>query len=296
MTSRVDYTEVHARSALNRVQGMPFEWSVNPYQGCVHGCHYCYARRYHTYLEMDAGEDFSTKIFVKINLPFLLRQELRRPSWHREHVAIGTATDPYQPIEGRYRITRRCLEAFADHETPVGVVTKGTLVMRDLDVLGDLHRRAGCVVRFSFTTLDEPIWHKVEPRTSPPRQRLKAMGRLAEAGIPVGILLAPVLPGITDDVKNLEGIVRASVRHGAESVDCAPLRLSGEVKAHFLGFLDAEYPGLAREYRAWYAGVNAPRPFRERIEGTVRELRARYEVMGQSPRPEPRARQLALGL
>jgi DNA repair photolyase len=287
---------VVAKSALNHVRGMPFHWSLNPYQGCVHGCHYCYARRYHTYLDLNPGVDFSSKIFVKTNLPFLLRQELRRPTWHREHVAVGTATDPYQPIEGRYRLTRRCLRAFVDYGTPAGVVTKGTLVVRDLDVLQDLNCAAGCAVRFSFCTLDEEVSHRVEPTASPPRQRLEAIDRLAQSGIPVGILLAPILPGISDGVEDLERIVRACVDHGAGFFDGATLRLAPEVKAHFMGFLAADYPQLMGQYERWYQGGYAPRGIRENIEGALDEIRQTYDLPGGPPEKLPRKRQLQLAL
>src|SRR5215212_10189406 len=135
---RPEYREIPCKSALNRVSGMPFRWSLNPYRGCLHGCHYCYARLSHTYLGMNADEDFETKIIVKINMPEVLRQELRKPSWTRERVAIGTATDAYQPCEGRYRLTRRCLQTLLEHQTPVSIVTKSTLVLRDLDLLAEL--------------------------------------------------------------------------------------------------------------------------------------------------------------
>jgi DNA repair photolyase len=296
VVTSVECAEVRAKSALHRVQGMPFRWSLNPYQGCAHGCHYCYARRYHTYLDLNADADFSSKIFVKTNLPLLLRQELRRPNWGREHVSIGTATDPYQPIEGHYRITRQCLEAFLDYRSPAGVVTKGTLVVRDLDVLVDLDRKAGGVVCFSFCTLDETVWRRIEPGTSPPWQRLQAIKKLAGAGIPVGILLAPILPGISDSLQDLEGIVRAGMEHGARFIDAASLRLGPRVKEHFLGFLASEYPALTRRYATWYRGVNAPLALRERLEGMVRELKARYKV---PDRPSARVcplRQLELEL
>ena len=149
----IHYEEIEARSAINRAKGMPFKWSLNPYKGCVHGCHYCYARRYHNFLDLDANE-FESVIFIKANLPHVLRQELRRTSWVGDEVAIGTATDPYQPIEGRYQLTRKYLQAFADHSNPVALITKGTLIVRDADILSDLAGRGGCTVCFSITTLD----------------------------------------------------------------------------------------------------------------------------------------------
>jgi DNA repair photolyase len=209
------YVETRAKTVLNAVRGMGFGWSANPYRGCVHGCHYCFARRYHTYLDLGAGEDFSGVILVKVNAVEVLRAELARPGWRRAMVAVGTATDPYQPIEGRYRLTRGMLEALAEARTPAGVVTKGPMVIRDLDVLAAVRDRAGVSVCVSLTTLDPDLWRRLEPGTAPPRQRLRAVGALAAAGIPVGVLLAPIVPGLTTDRANLEAVVRGAAEHGA---------------------------------------------------------------------------------
>lgn len=292
----IDYQEKRAKAALNRVRGMPFNWSLNPYQGCVHGCHYCYARRYHTYLGLNAGEDFSSKIFVKTNLPGLLRSEMRKSSWKSEHVAVGTATDPYQPIEGRYELTRRCLRVFVDQRNPIGLVTKGTMVVRDLDLLQALRENAGCVVRFSLATLDDRLWREIETGTSPPAQRLLAMGRLANAGIPVGILLAPILPGVSDDPRDLEQIVRAAVDHGAQFIDAAVLRLDPEVKEHFLSFLASRFPGLIPRYRGWYTFTEAPAAFRARAQRYVRELKQRHQISDRPPRRSASIQQLPLDM
>src|SRR5918999_4599180 len=169
---RPEYREMPCKSALNRVSGMPFRWSLNPYRGCVHGCHYCYARATHPYLGLNADEDFATKIIVKTNMPEVLRQELRKPSWRRERVAIGTATDAYQPCEGRYQLTRRCLEVLRDAHNPVSIVTKSTLILRDLDLLGELAQGPGATVYFTITTLDPDLWRQIEPGTPPPLVRL----------------------------------------------------------------------------------------------------------------------------
>ena len=170
------YVETQAKSILNAVRGMGFGWSVNPYRGCVHGCHYCFARRYHTYLELGAGEDFTGVILVKVNAVAVLRAELSRRSWQPATVAVGTATDPYQPIEGRYRLTRGILEALADARTPASVITKGPMVIRDRDVLAAVRDRAGVTVCVSLTTLDRDRWRRLEPGTAPPHQRLRAVG------------------------------------------------------------------------------------------------------------------------
>lgn len=266
---------------------MPFKWSLNPYKGCVHGCHYCYARRYHIYLDLDAGQDFQSVIFVKANLPHVLRQELRRTSWVGDEVAIGTATDPYQPIEGRYRLTRKCLEAFADHTNPVSLVTKGTLIVRDADVLSDLAESAGCTVCFSITTLDRERWHQLEPGTPPPHQRLRAMEVLVKYGVRAGVLLSPVIPGITDDRDNLESIVRSAADHGAQFLGTRILYLQPGTREHFLGFLKSEYPGLLAEYRRLYPGSYTPKRFQEGIRKNVRRLKEVHDLQDR-PAPPPR--------
>ncbi len=169
------YQEVACRSALNPVKGMPFKWTLNPYRGCTHGCHYCFARRYQTQFELNSGDEFSSVILVKVNFPEILRRELSRPSWKQESVAFGTATDPYQPIEGHYKITRRSLEAFVDYPTPMSLVTKGPLVVRDRDVLVELTRRSGCTVCVSIPSVDEDAWSTLEPGTAQPSRRLRAV-------------------------------------------------------------------------------------------------------------------------
>jgi DNA repair photolyase len=266
---------------------MGFAWSVNPYRGCVHGCHYCFARRYHTYLELGAGDDFSSVIIVKVNAPEVLRAELARPGWRRETVAIGTATDPYQPIEGRYRLTRGVLEALADARTPAGLVTKGTLVVRDRDVLSDLATRAGARVCVSLTTLEPDLWRRLEPGTPPPAQRLRAVAALAQAGISVGVLLAPVIPGLTTGRANLEAVVRAAAEHGASFLGSRVLHLHPEVKDHFRRFLEAEAPELTGLYRRLYPGTYAPLRLEREIGAQVASLRDRYGL-AQGLRPEPR--------
>ncbi|MSQ41272.1 MAG: radical SAM protein [Dehalococcoidia bacterium] len=198
MSGPVHYEEAQCKTALNRVAGMGFQWFLNPYRGCVHSCHYCFARRFHGYLDRGAGQDCSSVITVKVNLPEVLIWELAASTWRREMVALGTATDSYQPIEGKYRLTRRALEALHRYRTPVGVVTKGTMVVRDVDVLADMATREGCTVCFSVTTLDRDLWERLEPGTSPPWQRFRALERMRAAGVNAGVLLAPVVPGITD--------------------------------------------------------------------------------------------------
>jgi DNA repair photolyase len=198
-TRRADaarYQEVRCRSALNPVKGMPFKWTLNPYRGCTHGCHYCYARRYHAQFELDADDAFASVIVVKTNLVDVLRRELERPRWKRELVALGAATDCYQPIEGHYRLTRGVLEAFCEFRNPAGLVTKGPMIVRDKDVLKDLSARAECSVYISVPCVDEDVWRSLEPGTAHPLQRLRAVRELVDAGVRTGVLMNPIVPGI----------------------------------------------------------------------------------------------------
>jgi DNA repair photolyase len=214
------YQEVRCRSALNRVEGMPFRWTLNPYRGCTHGCHYCFARRYHAQFEMDSGDEFASVILVKANIAAVLRRELDRPAWQREQVAVGTATDPYQPIEGHYRLTRTALELLARARTPVALVTKGPMVVRDADVLLDVGRASSCIVYLSVPTVDEDAWHALEPGTAHPLQRLRAVRALVDAGVSAGVLMAPIVPGFSSSRRKLERTVKAIADHGARFVGC----------------------------------------------------------------------------
>jgi DNA repair photolyase len=274
--TRPEYREIPCKSALNRVSGMPFRWSLNPYRGCLHGCHYCYARASHTYLGMNAGDDFATKIIVKTNMPEVLRQEVGKPSWTRERVAIGTATDAYQPCEGRYRLTRRCLEALRDHDTPVSIVTKSTLILRDRELLTALAQGSGATVYFTITTLDPDCWRVIEPGTPPPYKRLEVMRRLSEAGIPCGVFLAPILPGITDSAESIEAVAAAAKDHGAASFGSAVLRLAPEVKEHYFGFIAETFPDLVARYERAYAGTNISPDYQAAIERRLARVRERY--------------------
>jgi DNA repair photolyase len=272
--ARVEYREMTCKSALNRVQGMPFCWSLNPFRGCVHHCRFCFASPTHRYFELAGAEDFFGIIFVKINLPEVLAEELSRRSWRREQVAVGTATDPYQPAEGRYRLTRRCLEAFARFRTPISLVTKGTMVVRDLDVLQEVTRRAGATVCFSVPTVDAEIWRRTELGTPPPWQRLRVMERLVTAGIRAGVLMAPLLPGLSANPDRIELTVRAAADHGARFIGSNLLHLDTGIRDYFLGFLEREYPELLDGYRRLYGTKYAPKAYQMRVERRVQEAKA----------------------
>jgi DNA repair photolyase len=274
--TRPEYREIPCKSALNRVSGMPFRWSLNPYRGCLHGCHYCYARATHPYLGLNADDDFETKIVVKTNMVEVLRQELSKPSWTRERVAIGTATDAYQPCEGRYRLTRRCLETLSDHDTPVSIVTKATLILRDLDLLAELAQGPGATVYFTITTLESELWRVIEPGTPPPLKRLQVMNRLSEAGVPCGVFLAPILPGITDAAASIDAVAAAAKAHGAASFGSAVLRLARQVKEHYLAFVSETFPDLLPRYERAYAGTNISADYQTAIERRLAQVRERH--------------------
>jgi len=271
------YQEVSCRSALNRVDGMPFRWTLNPYRGCTHGCHYCFARRYHSQFELGSGDDFSRIIFVKTNVVEVLRGELDRPSWKRELVALGTATDPYQPIEGRYRLTRHILEALCEARTPVGIVTKGPMAVRDRDILLELTRRARCTVYFSVPTVDEDAWRALEPGTSHPLQRLRAVRALAIAGVRVGVLIAPVVPGITSQPAKLERTIKAVADHGAAFIGSAALHLKDGTRTHFFDYLLREFPELISRYsRLYRSGPYVPKAYAAEVRAIVQVIQKKY--------------------
>ena len=270
------YQEVRCRSALNRARGMPFKWTLNPYRGCTHACHYCFARRYHSQFELGAGDDFASVILVKVNLPLVLRRELARPAWPRELVAIGTATDPYQPIEGEYRLTRQALECLAGAATPIGLVTKGPMVVRDIDVLQAVSAQAPCSVYVSVPTVDEEAWRKMEPGTAHPLQRLKAVRRLVDAGVRASVLMAPLLPGISTSRSAIAATVRAIADHGARAVGASLVRLDAGTREHFLQILAAEYPHLSDGYARLFAdgSTRAPRDYARAVQQIVRDAMA----------------------
>lgn len=275
------FYEVHARSVLNRVperSRMPFRWTVNPYRGCSHACKYCFARPTHRYLDFDADRDFEREIVVKVNAPEVLRVELARPSWRGEHVALGTNTDPYQWVEGRYRLMEGIWEALRDAGggagNPCSVLTKSPLLLRDLPLMLEIAARARFSACLSIPTLDEKAWRATEPRTPNPRARLEAVAELNRAGIPTGVLVAPLMPGINDAPEQVEPLLEAAAEAGAVSVAGVALHLRGEVRQVFMDWLSSQRPDLVSRYHRLYRrGAYAPPDERRRLAALARPSR-----------------------
>src|SRR5215203_1604446 len=284
------YQEITCRSALNAVKGMPFKWTLDPYRGCTHACQYCFARGYQTQFELGPGDDhFSSFIMVKVNLVDVLRKELDKPSWMREQVAVGTATDPYQPIEGHYKLTRRSLEALLAVSNPTSLVTKGPMIVRDADVLAGIGRVAGCVVYMSVPSVDEEAWRALEPGTAHPLQRLKAVRQLRDAGVNAGVLMAPVVPGFSTEPSKLEATIKAIADHGAAFVGANVMFLKGSTKDHFMGFLQREFPHFVERYGKLYAGAYAPADYVTGVKGMIATLQKRYDLRPRQTRVEEAA-------
>jgi DNA repair photolyase len=275
------YQEVACRSALNRVKGMPFEWTLNPYRGCTHGCHYCYARRYHVQFELNADDEFASVILVKKNVVEVLRRELARPTWTGEYIAVGTATDCYQPIEGHYKLTRSAIEALVDAHNPTGIVTKGPMVVRDRDLLVKLSNVATCTVCISVPTVDEQAWELLEPGTAHPMQRLRAVRELVDAGIHTGVLMNPIVPGFSSSRSKIERTVKAIADHGARFVGCNVMFLEDGTRRHFMQWLEREFPSWVPRYERMYAKKYAPEDYRKQVQGMIRALTARYGISGR---------------
>lgn len=252
----VNFHEVRAHSALNHVPGgrFGFNWTINPYRGCTHACVFCFARRTHTYLDLNAGRDFEREIVVKVNTPELVRRELARPSWKRELVALGTNTDPYQWVESRYRMMPAILEALERADTPVSVLTKSPLVMRDVEIFERMAKRLPISVNLSVPTLDEEAWRATEPHTPSPLARLDAVAELRRRGVDSGVLIAPLMPGINDKPEQVAPIVERAKAAGASFLGGVALHLRGEVKDVFFDWLEAKRPDLLPRYEQLYRG------------------------------------------
>jgi DNA repair photolyase len=277
------FYEIRAKSALNRVpkqSQVPFRWTVNPYRGCSHACTYCFARPTHTFLDFDSGRDFEREIVVKVNVPEVLRAELARPSWKGEHVAMGTNTDPYQWVEGRYKLMPGIWETFRDARSPCSILTKSPLLLRDLPLMKEVAAVTDITANLSVPTLDEKAWRATEPHTPHPRARLEAVGELNRAGIPTGILVAPLMPGINDSPEQVERILELAAENGARSVGGIALHLRRGVREVFMDWLRSYRPDLVERYERLYArGAYAPQAERERLARLVEVAdRPRYNL------------------
>jgi len=282
---RSNYVEEPCRSALNRVTGMDFQWSLNPYMGCGHRCTFCYVRAFERRADRPSDDRYGERVRVKTNVADVLRLELERPTWKRELVAIGAATDPYQPVEGHYGLTRKCLIEFAAHRNPVSLITRGPMIIRDIDVLQEAARKAKVSVSFSIPTIDPEIWRRTEPGTAPPRQRLRALKALVDAGIRAGVGMAPLLPGLSDDPRLIEDVVRAARDAGAAFLWAGALYLKPGTREHFLEHLAHDWPELVSHYETLYAN----RAYLARADSEPIDERFKA-IRNSHPRTKPEAR------
>jgi DNA repair photolyase len=296
----VEYREEPCKVALNRVKGMPFAWSLNPYMGCVHRCTFCYVRAFELRADRPSGAEYGRSIRVKVNVADVLRKELARRGRERETVSIGAATDPYQPAEGRYRLTRACLEVLRDARNPFHVITRSPMIVRDVDVLAEAAVRAKVSVSFSIPTLDEDVWRRTEPGTPPPCQRFRALRTLVDAGIDAGVAVAPILPGISDRPEQLAAVVEAARAAGARHLWTGVLHLRPGTREHFLAELARDWPEHLADYERLY-GTRSYLPAAETkpVQALVARLRAESGPPAGRPaplRPAPEPEQLTLSL
>jgi DNA repair photolyase len=273
---RPEYRDEPCRSALTRVRNMSFNWSLNPYMGCAHRCTFCYVRAFERMADRPSDTRYGTSIRVKTNLVEVLRRELARRSWKHEEVVIGTATDPYQPAEGHFRLTRSAIEVLAESRTPIGLITRGPMIVRDVDVLAAASERVEVGVTFSIPTIDPDIWRLTEPGTAPPHQRLRALRTLIDAGIDASVGMAPILPGLSDDPAKMADVVRAARDAGATSIWTNVLYLRPGTREHFLDNLARDWPALLPMYLRLYAGrsyvtKDVVEPVRQRVRDLVTE-------------------------
>src|SRR3954470_11917120 len=294
---RVEYREEPCKVALNAVKGMPFEWSLNPYMGCVHRCTFCYVRAFERRADRPSDDRYGRSIRVKSNVAEVLRAELARPSWRGEAVAIGAATDPYQPAEGRFRLTRACIDVLGEAANPFGIITRGPLIVRDVDVLQEASRRADVGVTFSVPTVDEQVWRTTEPGTAPPRQRLRALKTLVDAGVRANVGMAPILPGISDAPEQLGEVVKAARDAGATGIWANLLYLRPGTREHFLEQLARDWPDQLPRYEAISAhGAYVKNDVKKPVQELVADLRRRHGIHDRRTiKPElAREEQLAL--
>jgi DNA repair photolyase len=293
----ITFYEIHARSIINRVPAasrMPFQWTINPYRGCSHACVYCFARNTHTYLDLDAGADFDSKVVVKVNAEALVRRELAGPSWRGEHIAMGTNVDPYQRAEGRYRLMRGVLAGLRDFANPFSILSKGSLILRDLDLLQQAAEVTEVGTNTSVGFVDRDVWRLLEPGTPQPAKRLEVCHALNAGGIRCGVLMAPIIPYLTDAPSQLEATVKAIGEAGAAHVTPIVLHLRPGAREWFMASLERHHPALVPRYHELYRGGSyAPKAYQRAIGEQVRELAERYRVGQASPgdtrqiRPKP---------
>ena len=275
----LELLHVRAKSVLNHLPaaaGLPFRWTVNPYRGCSHACVYCFARPTHEYLGLGIGDDFDRRIVIKVNAVERLRAELAAPRWSGETVAMGTNTDPYQPVEGRYRLTRGIVETLSDARNPFSILTKSTLIGRDIDLLCAARERTEVETAFSIGCLDPDVWRSTEPHAPSPARRMEMVARLNAAGIPCGVLIAPILPGISDAPEMIEAVVAAAVEAGASWITPIALHLRPGVRDHYLGWLERTRPELLEPTRRRYPRAYAPQAERDDLSALVRRLVERH--------------------
>ena len=283
--SGLEFLHVNARTIINAVPPqslMPFRFTINPYRGCSHACTYCFARPTHEYLGLGIGEDFERRIVVKINAVERLRAELRASEWGGETIAMGSNTDPYQHAEGKYHLTRGIVELLSGARNPFSILTKSTLILRDTAALAAASARTDVSVNFSIGCLDRSVWKLTEPGTPPPDQRIAALRRLTDAGISCGVLVAPVLPGLSDSDDQLRQVVEACAAAGAVSIHGVALHLRGRVREHYLNWLDGARPDLASLYRRRFsAGAYQAQSERDRVAAVVRAAALGCGVTGR---------------
>ncbi|HZB71736.1 MAG TPA: radical SAM protein [Acidimicrobiales bacterium] len=296
----MEFLHVKARSIINTLPAsgrLPFRHTINAYRGCSHACTYCFARPTHGYLGLDIGEGFERQVVVKVNAVERLRAELDPRRWCGEPIAMGTNTDPYQRAEGKYHLTRGLVEELGRARNPFSILTKSTLVLRDADVLAEAAERTDVTVSFSVGTLDEEVWRATEPGTPPPRKRLEALAKLRERGLSCGVLVAPVLPGLSDTAESIDAVVAAATEAGATSVSGGMVvYLKPGVREVFLGHLAETHPDLVPRYEAMFRGVNAPSAERQRVADLLHQAQARHRgrplapprtAPHRNPRPRP---------
>jgi DNA repair photolyase len=288
------FYEIQAKSIINKVPAasrMFFNWTINPYRGCSHACRYCFARNTHTYLDLDAGRDFDTRVVVKVNAGTLVRRELARPRWSGEHIAMGTNVDCYQRAEGRYRLMREILAALRDFANPFSILTKGTLILRDLDLLRQAAEVTQVGLSLSIGFVDETLWRAVEPGTPSPRRRLDVLRQLSDAGFEVGVLVAPILPGLSDGDESIDATVAALAKAGARGATPIPLHLRPGAREWYLAWLGRTRPDLVPRYRQLFRGGSySARAYQEDVCARVRAAAQRHGIAERAPRvppPEP---------